>query len=183
MAVGRVAVTNCRFKRNRMGTAVRMHAILYADAGRFSHRSTMQGGAIYFNCVLGARLLEISGSSFVANGGAVQADEGGGGVDASSGPQPVICVGDGCNNGNFTCAEYLNYVVTAKKDTIQWECLGHTLEWHVRFGDLNFYHLPEGVTTDLADGFKIVDLCPAECSEVVSRVIIRHQCSQYNLAV
>jgi hypothetical protein len=134
----------------------------------------MQGGAIYFNCVRGARLLEISGSSLVANGGAVQADEGGGGVDASSGPQPVICVGDGCNNGRFTCAEYLDYAVAVNKGTIQGACLGNTLEWYVTVGDLDFYNLPEGVTTDLADGFQIADLCPAECSEVVSRVIIRH---------
>ena len=155
---------------------------LYADAGRFSHRSTMQGGAIYFNCVLGARLLEISGSSFVANGGAVQADEGGSGVDASSGPQPVICVGSNCNNGNFTCAGYLSYVEAVLKRTIQGECLGLTLEYHVGYSGLNFYNLPEGVTTDLADGFKIVDLCPAECSEVISRVI-RHQFFQYNHAV
>jgi hypothetical protein len=157
-----------------MVTAVRMHVILYADAGRFSHRSTTQGGAIRFNCVLGARLLELSGSSFVANGGAVQADEGGGGVDASSGPQPVICVGDGCNNGRFTCAEYLDYVVAVKKGTIQGECLGYTLDFHMFVGDLDFYNLPEGVTTDLVDGFLIADLCPAECSEVVSRVILRH---------
>jgi hypothetical protein len=98
----------------------------------------------------------------------------------------VICVGAGCNNGNngnFTCAEYLDYVEVVKKYTIQGECFGLTLEWHMNIGDLNFFNLPEGVTTDLADGFKIVDLCPAECSEVVSRVIIRHQCSQYNLAV
>jgi hypothetical protein len=142
----------------------------------------MQGGAIYFNCVHGARLLEISGSSFVANGGAVQADEGGGGVDASSGPPPVICVGVDCNNGNSTCAEYLSYAVTVKKYTIQGECLGAPLAWHVEYGDLDFFNLPEGVTTDQADGFKIADLCPAECSEVVSRVI-RHQCSQYNHAV
>jgi hypothetical protein len=134
----------------------------------------MQGGGISFNCVLGARLLEISGSSFVANGGAAQADEGGGGVVASSGPQPVICVGDGCNNGRFTCAEYLDYAATAKKYTIQQACLGNTLNWHVLAGDLDFYNLPEGVTTDVADGFQIADLCPAECSEIVSRVIIRH---------
>jgi hypothetical protein len=134
----------------------------------------LQGGAIYFNCVLGARLLEISGSSFVANGGAAQADEGGGGVDVSSGPQPVICVGDGCNNGRFTCAEYLSYAVTVKKYTIQGECLGNTLSNLVQTGDLEFYNLPEGVTTDLADGFQIADVCPAECSEVVSRVILRH---------
>ena len=143
----------------------------------------MQGGAIYFDCVLGARLLEISGSSFVANGGAVQADEGGGGVDASSGPPPVICVGVDCNNGNFTCAEYLSYAVTVKKYTIQGECLGNTLSNLVQTGDLDFYNLPEGVTTDPADGFLFADLCPAECSEVVSQVIIRCQCSQYNHAV
>ena len=86
----------------------------------------------------------------------------------------MICVGDGCNNGRFTCAEYLDYAVAVKKYTIQRECLTNTLEWHVSYGDLDFYNLPEGVTTDLADGFQIADLCPAECSEVVSRVIIRH---------
>jgi hypothetical protein len=143
----------------------------------------MQGGAIYFNCVVGARRLEISGSSFVANGGAAQTDEGGGGVDVSSGPQPVICVGDDCNNGNFTCAKYLNYTVTVNKGTIQEECWGWTLEYHANYGDLDFYNLPEGVTTDPADGFLFADLCPAECSEVVSQVIIRCQCSQYNHAV
>jgi hypothetical protein len=139
----------------------------------------MQGGAIYFNCVVGARLLEISGSSFVANGGAAQADEGGGGVDVSSGPQPVICVGDDCNNGNFTCTKYLNYTVTVNKGTIQEECWGWTLDWLKSYLDLHFYNVPENVTTDSA---LIADLCPAECPEVVSRVI-RHQCSQYNHAV
>ena len=125
--------------------------------------------------------MEISGSSFVANGdgGVVEV---GGEVEASSGPQPVICVGDDCNNGNFTCAEYLSYVVAVKKGTIQQECLGYTLDWHRNYGALDFYNLPEGVTTDSADGFQIADLCPAECSEVVSRVI-RHQFSQYNHAV
>ena len=126
--------------------------------------------------------MEISGSSFVANGdgGVVEA---GGVVDASSGPQPVICVGAECNNGNFTCAEYLSYVETVLKRTTQWECLRNTLDWYVTVGGLAFFNLPEGVTTDLADGDQIADLCPAECSEVVSRVIIRHQCSQYNHAV
>ena len=47
----------------------------------------------------------------------------------------------------------------------------------MRYNNHDFYNLPEGVTTDLADGFQIADVCPAECSEVVSRVIIRHQCS------
>jgi hypothetical protein len=78
----------------------------------------------------------------------------------------------------------LNYVVTDLKETIQGVCLGHGLNWHVVYGGTqHFYHLPEGVTTDAADGFSIADVCPAECSEVVSRVIIRHQCSQYNHAV
>jgi hypothetical protein len=134
----------------------------------------MPGGAIHFSCVFGARLLEISGSSFVANNGAAQADEGGGGVVVSSGPQPVICVGDDCNNGRFTCAEYLDYIVVVKKGTIQGECMGMTLWWHVFNRFLDFYNLPEGVTTDVADGFLIADLCPVECSEIVSRVIIRH---------
>jgi hypothetical protein len=122
-----------------------------------------------FDCAFGPRLLEISGSSFIANGdGGV--DEAGGLVDASSGPQPVICVGAGCNNGNFTCAEYMSYVETVRKQTVQWACLGCTLGWHARAGDLTFFNLPEGVTTVLADGFMFADLCPAECSEVVSRV-------------
>jgi hypothetical protein len=122
-----------------------------------------------FDCVFGARLLEISGSSFVANGdGGVV--EGGGGVDASSGPQPVICVGAGCNNGNFTCAEYLSYVETVLKGTTQGACLGALLELHTIYGDLTFFNLPEGVTTVQADGDQIADLCPAGCSGVVSRV-------------
>jgi hypothetical protein len=111
--------------------------------------------------------LEISGSSFVANGdgGVVEA---GGGVDASSGPPPVICVGAGCNNGNFTCAEYLSYAETVLKRTVQGECLENALYW---VNDLTFFNLPEGVTTDYKDGDLIADLCPAECSsEVVSRV-------------
>ena len=136
-----------------------------------------------FDCVFGARLLEISGSSFVANGdgGVVEA---GGGVDASSGPQPVICVGAECNNGNFTCAEYMIYVQTVLKRTVQEECLGWPLEHHVAYGDplpLTFFNLPEGVTTVVADGFMIADLCPAECSEVVSRV--SHTYHKYNHAV
>jgi hypothetical protein len=130
----------------------------------------MQGGAVHFDCVFGARLLEISGSSFVANGdgGVIEAgDE----VDATSGPQPVICVGARCNNGNFTCAEYLSYVENVvKRGAIQEECLGLGLSWYADLGDLTFFNLPEGVTTDAADGFLIADVCPAECSEVVSRV-------------
>ena len=124
--------------------------------------------------------MEISGSSFVANGdgGVVEA---GGEADASSGPQPVICVGTGCNNGNFTCAEYLSYAETVKKRTTQQECLGYTLNFHVVYGDLTFFNLPEGVTTDLADGDQIADLCPAECSEVVSKV--SHTYYKYNHAV
>jgi hypothetical protein len=138
------------------------------------------GGAIKFDCAVGARLLEISGSSFVANGdgGVVEA---GGEADASSGPQPVICVGAECNNGNFTCAEYMRYVETVLKRTVQGECLENTLEWHVLAGDLAFFNLPEGVTTVLADAFMIADLCPAECSEVVSRV--SHAYYEYNHAV
>jgi hypothetical protein len=128
-----------------------------------------EGGAIRFDCVLGARLLEISGSSFVANGdGGVV--EGGGVVDASSGPQPVICVGAECNNGNFTCAEYMIYVETAMKRPVQQACLGNPLGWSMVYEDLTFFNLPEGVTTVLADGDQIADLCPAECSEVVSQV-------------
>ena len=124
--------------------------------------------------------MEISGSSFVVNGdgGVVEA---GSVVDASSGPQPVICVSAECNNGNFTCAEYLSYVETVLKRTVQFECLGRILEWHVLVGDLTFFNLPEGVTTDLADGDQIADLCPAECSEVVSRV--SHAYYKYNHAV
>jgi hypothetical protein len=126
--------------------------------------------------------LEISGSSFVANGdgGVVEA---GSVVDVLSGPQPVICVGAGCNNGNFTCAEYLSYVETVLKRTIQGECLGYPLYWHVTFADvgLTFFNLPEGVTTDLADGDQIADLCPAECSEVVSKV--SHTYYKYDHAV
>jgi hypothetical protein len=97
-------------------------------------------------------------------------DEVGGEVDASSRPQPVICVGAGCNNGNFTCAEYLNYAVADLKQTIQETCLGNNLGFYVNYGDLDFFNLPEGVTTDLADGNLIADVCPAECSEVVSQV-------------
>ena len=113
--------------------------------------------------------MEISGSSFVANGdgGVVEAGDG---VDASSGPQPVICVGAECNNGNFTCTEYLSYVETVLKRTTQRECLGYTLNYHASVSDLAFFNLPEGVTTVLADGDLIADLCPAECSEVVSQV-------------
>jgi hypothetical protein len=128
----------------------------------------MQGGAVHFDCVFGARLLEISGSSFVANGdgGVVEAgDE----VDASSGPQPVICVGAGCNNGNFTCAEYLSYVEIVSKTNIEQACLGLSLGWHAWKGDIAFFNLPEGVRPDDYGSF-IVDVCPAECSEVVSRV-------------
>ena len=102
-------------------------------------------------------------------------------VDASSGPQPVICVGAECNNGNFTCAEYLSYVETVLKRTVQQECLGFPLEWHVFFGDLTFFNLLEGVTTVEADGFLFADLCPAECSEVVSRV--SHAYYKYSHAV
>jgi hypothetical protein len=133
-----------------------------------------------FDCVFGARLLEISGSSFVANGdgGVVEA---GGGVDASSGPQPVICVGAECNNGNFTCAEYMIYVQTVLKGTVQEECMGNTLNYHVMWGVLAFFNLPEGMTTAEADGDQIADLCPAECSEVVSRV--SHAYYKYNHAV
>ena len=132
-----------------------------------------------FDCVFGARLLEISGSSFVANGdgGVVEA---GGEVDTSSGPQPVICVGAGCNIGNFTCAEYLSYVETVLKRTVQGECLGYTLPFHIDLG-LAFFNLPEGVTTVWEDGFLIADLCPAECSEVVSRVSNAYY--KYNHAV
>jgi hypothetical protein len=136
----------------------------------------MQGGAIYFDCVFGARLLEISGSTFVANGdggvvdGAEEMDEGGGGVDTSSGPQPVICVGAECNNGNFTCAEFLSYVVDVQKGTIQGMCLGDILHVMATYHGYAFFNLPEGVTIDLADGFQIADLCPAECSGVVSKV-------------
>jgi hypothetical protein len=124
--------------------------------------------------------LEISGSSFVANGdgGVVEA---GGEVDASFGPQPVICVGAGCNNGNFTCAEYLSYAETALKKNVQGECLEHPLSFHVVYGDLTFFNLPEGVTTVETDGSIIADLCPAECSEVVSRV--SHAYYKYNHAV
>jgi hypothetical protein len=127
------------------------------------------GGAVHFDCIFGARLLEISGSSFVGNGdgGVVEA---GGEVDASSGPQPVICVGAECNNGNYTCAEYLSYVETLMIRSVQDECLGIPLEWYAVYGDLTFFNLPEGVTTVEADGFVIADLCPAECSEVVSMV-------------
>ena len=110
--------------------------------------------------------------------------EAGGEVDASSGPQPVICVGAGCNNGNFTCAEYLSYVETVLKRTTQEECLGRPLDWHTNYGApsrLTFFNLPEGVTIDLADGHLIADLCPAECSEVVSRV--SHAYYKYNHAV
>jgi hypothetical protein len=120
--------------------------------------------------VFGARLLEISGSSFVANGdgGVVEAGDG---VDASSGPQPVICVGAGCNNGNFSCAEYLSYVETVLKRTTQEECLGNTLQFLETNADLTFFNLPEGVTTVImADASMIADLCPAECSVVVSKV-------------
>jgi hypothetical protein len=130
--------------------------------------------------VFGARLLEISGSSFVANGdGGVV--EGGGVVDASSGPQPVICVGAGCNNGNFTCAEYMSYVETVLKGTGQGACLGWTLNYLTAIESLTFFNLPEGVTTAVADGDQIADLCPAECSEVVSRV--SHTYYKYNHAV
>ena len=124
--------------------------------------------------------MEISGSSFDANGdgGVVEA---GGVVDASSGPQPVICVGAECNNGNFTCAEYMSYVETVLKRTVQEECLGDTLEYHVNIGDLTFFNLPEGVTTVEADSFLIADLCPAECSEVVSQV--SHTYYKYNHTV
>jgi hypothetical protein len=144
------------------------------------------GGAIYFNCVFGARLLEISGSSFVANGdGGVY--EAGGGVDASSGPQPVICVGAGCHNGNFTCAEYLSYVQTVLKggvlSTVQGACLGITLQWHTVYGDLTFFNLPEGVTTVLADGDQIADLCPAECSEVEVVSQVSHTYYKHDHAV
>jgi hypothetical protein len=112
--------------------------------------------------------LEISGSSFVSNG-AEEVDEVGGEVHASSGPQPVICVGVECNNGNFTCAEYLNFVVFVTKVTIQQECLGgNTLEYLVTFQDYTFFNLPEGVARDLSDGSVIADVCPAECSEVVA---------------
>jgi hypothetical protein len=143
----------------------------------------MQGGAIWFDCVFGARLLEISGSSFVANGdGGV--DEVGGGVDASSGTQPVICVGAECSNGNFTCAEYLSYAVAVKKQTIQGTCMGLTLEYIRVYEDTTFFNLPEGVTAEhYADGFLIADMCPAECSEVISRVsrlcFTTTQCGNY----
>jgi hypothetical protein len=130
--------------------------------------------------VFGARLLEISGSSFVANGdGGVV--EGGGEVDASSGPQPVICVGAECNNGNFTCAEYMSHAETVLKRTVQQVCLGDPLSQHVQFYDLAFFNLPEGVTTVEADGFLIKDVCPAECTEVVSKV--SHAYYKYNHAV
>jgi hypothetical protein len=124
--------------------------------------------------------LEISGSSFVANGdgGVVEA---GGVVDASSGPQPVICVGAECNNGNFTCAEYLSYVETVLKQTTQGACLGDPLFYQVTYHDLTFFNLPEGVTTALTDSNQIADLCPVECSEVVSRV--SHAYYKYNHAV
>jgi hypothetical protein len=113
-------------------------------------------------------MLEISGSSFVANGD-VQVGEGSSEADAS-GPQPVICVGAECNNGNFTCAEYLSYAVTVKKVTIQQECLGYSLEFHATINDFTFFNLPENVTTAIGDGSLIADLCPAECSGVVSQV-------------
>ena len=124
--------------------------------------------------------MEISGSSFVENG-AEGVVKGGGGVDASSGPQPVICVGAECNNGNFTCAEYLSYVETVLKGTTQNECLANSLYWYVVVGDLTFFNLPEGVTTVQAGGSLFADLCPAECSEVVSRV--SHAYYKYSHAV
>ena len=126
--------------------------------------------------------MEISGSSFVANGdgGVVEVR---GEVDASSGPQPVICVGAGCNNGNFTCAEYMSYVETVLKRTVQEECLGYTLRWRIIYYDLTFFNLPEGVTTVEADGFMIADLCPAECSNVTQMDRVSHTCYTYNHAV
>jgi hypothetical protein len=156
-----------------MGAEVRLQCA--CDAARFSHGFIfiIQGGAIKFDCVFGARLLEISGSSFIANGDE-GVDEVGGEVDASSGPQPVICVGTECNNGNFTCAEYMSYVEAVLKGTIQAECLGWTLNHRSSFTSYTFFNLPEGVTTVLADGFMIADLCPAECSNVVSQV--SHKC-------
>jgi hypothetical protein len=142
-----------------------------------------EGGAIFFDCAVGARLLEISGSSFVANG-AEGVDEVGGEVDVDvlSGPQPVICIGAECNNGNFTCAEYMSYVETVLKgETVQGECLGGNLNWYVVYGEYTFFNLPEGVTTAEEDGDQIADLCPAECSEVVSRV--SHAYYKYSHAV
>jgi hypothetical protein len=130
----------------------------------------MQGGAIRFNCVFGARLLEIHGSSFIANGVSDGVVEVGGKVGASSGPQPVICVGVDCNNGNFTCAEYISYSEAVEKRPIQGTCLGQTLEYLSATLSHTFFNLPEGVTTDEADSFVFADLCPAECSEVVSKV-------------
>jgi hypothetical protein len=58
--------------------------------------------------------------------------------------------------------------------------LGYTLQWRMIYSDTTFFNLPEGVTTDHADSL-IADLCPAECSEVVSRV--SPQCYKYNHAV
>jgi hypothetical protein len=59
--------------------------------------------------------------------------------------------------------------------------LRDTLQWHVTQGDLAFFNLPEGVTTHAADGDQIADVCPTECSEVVSRV--SHTYCKYNHAV
>jgi hypothetical protein len=75
----------------------------------------------------------------------------------------------------------LSYAKTVLKRTVQGECLGSTLEWHVIHGDLTFFNLPEGVTTAVADGDQIADLCPAGCSEIVSRV--SHTYYKYNHAV
>jgi hypothetical protein len=121
--------------------------------------------------------LEISGSSFVENGdGGV--DEGGGDVDASSGPQPLIhacAFYNFCNPDyvggyrNYTCAEYLGAGVTVQKKSIQAQCLTETLS-EMELHDATFYNLPEGVTTVEADSFLLADLCPAECSGVVSQV-------------
>jgi hypothetical protein len=75
----------------------------------------------------------------------------------------------------------MSYAETVLKTTVQFQCTANTLDWHVTSGYLTFFNLPEGVTTVLADGDQIADLCPAECSEVVSRV--SHTYYKYNHAV
>jgi hypothetical protein len=64
----------------------------------------------------------------------------------------------------------MSYVVTVKKESIQGHCLGNTVHDLNRHFGLAFFNLPEGVTTDVTDLYFIADVCPAECSWVVSKV-------------
>jgi hypothetical protein len=132
----------------------------------------IQGGAIAAHALSGLRVLEIKGSTFVANG-PIEAE-----AQAQDGAtETLFCMNsaepelsalgvepdDECSAGRFTCAQIVEWGYGEGHYFNVQETCQSLLNYNIFLFDNTLINAPDGVTGT----WRIAEVCPAECSAPV----------------